>query len=240
MTEEKEKDYTKIPFKQRVLNAQNELKAPKNQYNSFGKYHYRSAEDILEAAKKVNGKYFLLLVIEDTVEQYNEHLFLKTTAKLKDVLSDEQLEVSALAKIPLAKKGMDDSQITGAASSYARKYCLNGLYCIDDTKDADSEEVQAQAKGKQPPKQPPTHDAAKSLIDSCQALAELINAKDGSQQTAKSVYAYFCNQVVGKEIPTSQLNMKQINDIQSKAAAMFAEYQAKWFKWRNIQGRLRS
>ena len=132
-----------------------------------------------------------------------------------------------MAKIPLAKKGMDDSQITGAASSYARKYCLNGLYCIDDTKDADSEEVQAQAKGKQPPKQPPTHDAAKSLIDSCQALAELINAKDGSQQTAKSVYAYFCNQVVGKEIPTSQLNMKQINDIQSKAAAMFAEYQAK-------------
>lgn len=227
MTEEKEKDYTKMPFKQRVLNAQNELKAPKNQYNSFGKYHYRSAEDILEAAKKVNGKYFLLLVIEDTVEQYNEHLFLKTTAKLKDVLSDEQLEVSALAKIPLVKKGMDDSQITGAASSYARKYCLNGLYCIDDTKDADSEEVQAQAKGKQPPKQPPTHDAAKALIDSCQALAELINAKDGSQQTAKSVYAYFCNQVVGKEIPTSQLNMKQIKDIQSKAAAMFIEYQAK-------------
>lgn len=226
MTEEKT-DYTKLPFKQRVLNAQNELKAPKNQYNSFGKYHYRSAEDILEAAKKVNGKYSLLLVIEDTVEQYNEHLFLKTTAKLKDVLSDEQLEVSALAKIPLAKKGMDDSQITGAASSYARKYCLNGLYCIDDTKDADSEEVQAQAKGKQPPKQPPTHDAAKALIDSCQALAELINAKDGSQQTAKSVYAYFCNQVVGKEIPTSQLNMKQIKDIQTKAAAMFAEYQAK-------------
>ncbi|CAI3293384.1 ERF family protein [Enterococcus cecorum] len=225
MTEEK--DYTKMPFKQRVLNAQNELKAPKNQYNSFGKYHYRSAEDILEAAKKVNGKYFLLLVIEDTVEQYNEHLFLKTTAKLKDVLSDEQLEVSALAKIPLAKKGMDDSQITGAASSYARKYCLNGLYCIDDTKDADSEEVQAQAKGKQLPKQPPIHDAAKALIDSCQALAELINAKDGSQQTAKSVYAYFCNQVVGKEIPTSQLNMKQIKDIQTKAAAMFAEYQAK-------------
>lgn len=227
MTEEKEKDYSNLPFKLRVLNAQNELKAPKNQYNSFGKYHYRSAEDILEAAKKVNGKYFLLLVIEDTVEQYNEHLFLKTTAKLKDVLSDEQLEVSALAKIPLAKKGMDDSQITGAASSYARKYCLNGLYCIDDTKDADSEEVQAQAKGKQPPKQPPTHDAAKALIDSCQALAELINAKDGSQQTAKSVYAYFCNQVVGKEIPTSQLNMKQIKDIQSKAAAMFIEYQAK-------------
>ena len=227
MTEEKEKDYTKLPFKQRVLNAQNELKAPKNQYNSFGKYHYRSAEDILEAAKKVNGKYFLLLVIEDTVEQYNEHLFLKTTAKLKDVLSDEQLEVSALAKIPLAKKGMDDSQITGAASSYARKYCLNGLYCIDDTKDADSEEVQAQAKGKQLPKQPPTHDAAKALIDSCQTLAELINAKDGSQQTAKSVYAYFCNQVVGKEIQTSQLNMKQIKDIQSKAAAMFNEYQAK-------------
>lgn len=89
----------------------------------------------------------------------------------------------------------------------------------------------AQAKGKQPPKQapkqPPTHDAAKALIDSCQALAELINAKDGSQQTAKSVYAYFCNQVVGKEIPTSQLNMKQIKDIQSKAAAMFNEYQAK-------------
>lgn len=232
MTEEKEKvDYSNLPFKLRVLNAQNELKAPKNQYNSFGKYHYRSAEDILEAAKKVNGKYLLLLVIEDTVEQYNEHLFLKTTAKLKDVLSDEQLEVSALAKIPLAKKGMDDSQITGAASSYARKYCLNGLYCIDDTKDADSEEVQAQAKGKQlpkqAPKQPPIHDAAKALIDSCQALAELINAKDGSQQTAKSVYAYFCNQVVGKEIPTSQLNMKQIKDIQSKAAAMFNEYQAK-------------
>lgn len=230
MTEEKEKvDYSKLPFKQRVLNAQNELKAPKNQYNKFGEFYYRSAEDILDAAKKVNSKYSLLLVIEDTVEQYNEHLFLRTTAKLKDVLSDEQLEVSALAKIPLVKKGMDDSQITGAASSYARKYCLNGLYCIDDTKDADSEEVQvqAQAKGKQSPKQAPTHDAAKALIDSCQALAELINAKDGSQQTAKSVYAYFCNQVVGKEIPTSQLNMKQIKDIQTKVSAMRVEYQAK-------------
>lgn len=231
MTEEvKEEqiDNSKIPFKKRLLMAQNELKAPKNQFNSFGKYHYRNAEDIENAAKKVNLKYDLLLVVTDDVVTVNGNNYIKATCRIIDVHSEEYIETHGFSREEAVKKGMDAMQITGATSSYARKYSLNGMYLIDDVKDADTDEYKKQTdKGKQSPKQPPTHDAAKALIDSCQALAELINAKDGSQQTAKSVYAYFCNQVVGKEIPTSQLNMKQIKDIQTKAAAMFAEYQAK-------------
>ena len=120
--------------------AQAELKAPKNQYNSFGKYSYRSCEDILEAAKPVCAKYGLLLTVSDEAVQIGERYYIKATACLYDAQgsSDEVMSASAFAREALDKKGMDDSQITGTASSYARKYALNGLFCIDDTKDADT------------------------------------------------------------------------------------------------------
>lgn len=122
--------------------AQAELKAPKNQYNSFGKYSYRSCEDILEAAKPVCAKYGLLLTVSDEIVHEGDRYYIKATACLYDAQggSDEVVSATAFAREALDKKGMDDSQITGTASSYARKYALNGLFCIDDTKDADTQD----------------------------------------------------------------------------------------------------
>lgn len=124
-----------IPFKQRVTMAQATLKAPKGQYNNFGKYKYRSAEDILEAVKPINNEFHLTLTINDEIVLIGERFYLKATANLADMHSNESLSVAAYAREPQAKKGMDESQITGGASSYARKYALNGLYLIDDTKE---------------------------------------------------------------------------------------------------------
>ena len=138
----------KLNIYQRLINAQTELKAPKGQYNSFGKYKYRSAEDILESVKPINAKHGLLLFIADkpiVVGDQNEWHYIEATVTLINVDNpNEVLTVTAQAREPLNKKGMDESQITGTASSYARKYALNGLYLIDDTKDADTDEYKQQ------------------------------------------------------------------------------------------------
>lgn len=135
-----EKGLRALSFKERLVLAQNELKAPKGQFNNFGKYKYRSAEDILEAVKPVNLKFSLTLTIKDDVVMVGNRIYIKATATLEDALSDEYTEVISLARESETKKGMDDSQVTGTASSYARKYALNGLYLIDDTKDSDTNE----------------------------------------------------------------------------------------------------
>lgn len=119
---------------ERLAVIQKTLKAPKNQFNGFGKYKYRSCEDILEGLKLVlNG---LVVTVEDDVQMVGDRVYIKSTATLTD--GENSITNSAFARESLTKKGMDDSQITGTASSYARKYALNGLFLIDDTKDADS------------------------------------------------------------------------------------------------------
>ena len=130
---------------EKLLNIQVELKCNKSQYNSFGKYKYRSCEDILEAIKPICKKYNCTLVLSDTLENIGERYYIKATALLIDTESEDDLEAhsisnTAYAREELEKKGMDGSQITGTASSYARKYALNGLFNIDDTKDADTDE----------------------------------------------------------------------------------------------------
>ena len=127
---------------EKLINAQAELKAPKGQYNSFGKYKYRSAEDILEAVKPINAKHGVLLTITDEPVLIGDWHYIKATATVTD--GSDSLVVTAYARESQTKKGMDDSQITGTASSYARKYALNGLYLIDDTKDADTDEYRNQ------------------------------------------------------------------------------------------------
>lgn len=118
---------------------QSELKAPKNQYNSFGKYNYRNCEDILEAVKPLCGKYKAVCTIGDEVTLIGERYYIKATARLIDVESPaDKIENTAYAREEAEKKGMDGSQVTGASSSYARKYALNGLFAIDDTKDSDT------------------------------------------------------------------------------------------------------
>lgn len=131
-------------FLKRVGMAQAELKAPKNQYNSFGKYNYRSCEDILESAKPINKKYGLVLLLTDKPVCIGQRYYIEATARLYDIESERFIEATASAREADTKKGMDDSQVTGTASSYARKYALNGLYNIDDTKDADTDAYKKQ------------------------------------------------------------------------------------------------
>lgn len=131
-------------FYKRVSKVQKELKAPKNQRNTFGNYNYRSCEDILEAAKPLLADNGLLLVVSDSIEEVSGRFYIKATAALYDTESDNVLINTAYAREEESKKGMDASQVTGTASSYARKYALNGLFCIDDTKDADTDEHKKQ------------------------------------------------------------------------------------------------
>lgn len=131
---------------EKLLFIQQELKAPKGQYNSFGKYKYRSCEDILEAVKPLCVKHDAALTITDELVLIGDRFYVAAHARLYDCETGDFHEVQAFAREPDDKKGMDSSQVTGTASSYARKYALNGLFCIDDTKDADTDEYKAQTE----------------------------------------------------------------------------------------------
>ena len=126
-------------IREKLLGIQASLKAPKGQTNKFGGYKYRSCEDILTALKPLLGEWECLIVISDEIIQVGERVYVKATAELLDI-NDPNSVVSAtgFAREAPVKKGMDDAQITGSASSYARKYALNGLFAIDDVKDADA------------------------------------------------------------------------------------------------------
>lgn len=133
---------------QKLNQVQVKLNAPKNQYNSFGKYSYRSCEDILEGLKPLLKEIGAVVTISDDIVIIGErtegvsNCYVKATATFIDMESGESVSVSALARHSDSKKGMDDAQVTGATSSYARKYALNGLFCIDDCKDPDAQEPQ--------------------------------------------------------------------------------------------------
>lgn len=127
-----------------LMAVQAELKAPKNQHNSFGKYDYRSAEDIIEAVKPLLKDNGLFLNMSDEVVLVGDRYYIKATVKVVDVVTGESVQTSALAREAAQKKGMDESQVTGTASSYARKYALNGLFAIDDNRDADTDEYARQ------------------------------------------------------------------------------------------------
>lgn len=137
----------KMSLKEKLINIQQDLKAPKGQYNSFGKYKYRSCEDILEAVKPLLKENKVVLTISDEVVEVGSRIYVRAAATITDSESDEHFTNVAWAREDESKKGMDGSQITGTASSYARKYCLNGLFLIDDTKDADTDEFQNTTNG---------------------------------------------------------------------------------------------
>jgi len=125
----------------KLAKVQKELSCPKNQFNSFGKYNYRSCEDILEGLKNVLAD--LVVTITDDIVMIGDRIYVKATVTVTD--GKESVSSSAFARESLTKKGMDDSQITGTASSYARKYALSGMFLIDDTKDADAADNSPQA-----------------------------------------------------------------------------------------------
>lgn len=155
------------------LNAvQSRMKAPKNLYNSFGKYKYRNAEGILEAFKPYGKELGLVLMLRDSIEEIGNRVYVKATATLYDIEDKTFVEVYAYAREADDKNGMDASQVTGATSSYARKYCLNGLFLLDDTKDADTDEYHQQTTQAKEQSKP-----QKATLTQVQALTELILKK---------------------------------------------------------------
>lgn len=140
-----------MEFIEKVVYVQSKLKAPKGQFNSFGKYRYRSCEDILEAVKPLLAEQGLILRLTDDIAYIGERYYVRARAVLSD--GNSTFESEAYAREDAEKKGMDGSQITGTASSYARKYALNGLFLIDDTKDADTDEHKKQSQAATEPQQ---------------------------------------------------------------------------------------
>lgn len=185
----------------RLARIQSDLKAPKGQRNSYGGYNYRSCEDILEAVKPLLAKEGLTLLIDDSIEQVGERYYVKATATLYDK-TGSCISNSALAREELTRKGMDASQITGATSSYARKYALNGLFAIDDTKDAD-----ATNKGQDEPKQAkePTKAQIMTNLGACKSLDEVkaLFATLSETLKADADIRALCNQIAKKTKQTA-------------------------------------
>lgn len=160
-----------------LIEIQKKLKAPKSQYNTFGKYNYRSAEDILEAVKPLLHEQNCTLTLSDDIVGVGNRLYVKATARLMNS-AGEVIETTAFAREDETKKGMDGSQITGSSSSYARKYALNGMFCIDDTKDADTRSPEQNTSKPTPtPKtasgKPDEFYMAKQEIESATSISEL-------------------------------------------------------------------
>lgn len=148
-------------FERRLIAVQRRLKAPKNQWNSFGKYSYRNCEDIFEGLKPLLEEYDLLLIMNNDIVFIEGYFYVKATATVKDPVTGSSISAVAFAREPTSKKGMDDSQVTGTASSYANKRALGNLFAIDDTKDADT------TQGQQKPKEPPAQGPFVARCESC-------------------------------------------------------------------------
>lgn len=166
---------------ERLIHIQGELKAPKSQENKFGGYKYRSCEDILEAVKPLLKKEKVTLTISDDIVEVGGRVYVKATATLSD--GEDTISTSAFAREAETKKGMDDSQITGSASSYARKYALNGLFAIDDTKDADA--TNTHGKG-----QTEAHKAIAELDNRPATAAQIMRIKDTIENIAGLLQYY--------------------------------------------------
>lgn len=173
---------------EKLMNIQSQLKAPRNQYNEFGNYNYRSCEDILEGVKPLLVANKATLILNDELIQIGERYYIKAVAKLVDIEKGESIEAAALARESESKKGMDSAQITGSTSSYARKYALNGLFCIDDTKDSDALPDIIPKKDKENGKKTETANknqtATDNQIKAIFAIAKNIGAKNETEVKA--------------------------------------------------------
>ncbi|EAB1586067.1 ERF family protein [Salmonella enterica subsp. enterica serovar Newport] len=189
-------------FYARLAEIQEHLNAPKNQYNSFGKYKYRSCEDILEGVKPLLKGLFLS--ISDEIVLIGDRYYVKATATITD--GENSHSASAIAREEENKKGMDAAQVTGATSSYARKYCLNGLFGIDDSKDADTDEHKQQQNAapakqtKSSPSSPAPEQVLKAFTEAAmqkntveelkQAFAKAWKMLEGTEEQAKAKDIY--------------------------------------------------
>ncbi len=206
-------------FLERVSLLITELKAPKSQRNNFGKYNYRSAEDILEAVKPLANNYGLVPKLSDEPVMIGDWHYIKATASIKDVKTGEEEIATAYAREPLAKKGMDESQITGTASSYARKYAMNGLYQIDDTKDADSDEYTEQVKQATP--KPITKTQQQALQKRSDEIAELAKLE------SKNFFDQITEKKIGYSVDISKINTEQLATLTRYLNELEKYYQGK-------------
>ena len=172
-------DTKKMGIYEKLMIVQQTLKAPKNQFNSFGKYHYRSCEDILEGLKPCLKEVKAAVTIDDEIIEMGGRVYVKATAHFHDAETGEMVVNTAFAREPETKTGMDLAQLTGATSSYARKYALNGLFMIDDNKDADTDEAkkESDARAKKQDKAK-TEEVEKKLIDETKQKALEMRCKD--------------------------------------------------------------
>ncbi len=174
-------------LREKLTSIQTSLKAPKGQFNSFGKYHYRSCEDILEALKSHLASTKTAIIINDEIIAVGTRIYVKATATLLDNESEETITATASARESEDKKGMDSSQLTGATSSYARKYALNGLFCIDDNKDADSSDNSKDDKKTKEQKQEQKQEQKEYKCEKCGKNFEEWTDKNGKTWTAGQV-----------------------------------------------------
>ncbi|MDO0919863.1 MULTISPECIES: ERF family protein [unclassified Enterococcus] len=206
-------------FLERVSLLITELKAPKSQRNNFGKYNYRSAEDILEAVKPLANNYGLVPKLSDEPVMIGDWHYIKATASIKDVKTGEVEIATAYAREPLAKKGMDESQITGTASSYARKYAMNGLYQIDDTKDADSDEYTEQVKQATP--KPITKSQQEALQKRSDEIAKMAKLE------SKNFFDQITEKKIGYSVDISKVNTEQLGTLTRYLNELEKYYQGK-------------
>ena len=160
-----------MTIKEKLSCIQSEMNVPKNLYNKFGNYNYRNAETILENAKPVCKKYRTTLTIRDEIHVIGDRYYIEAIAELTDWDSPEVIKVNAFAREAVTKKGMDEAQITGSTSSYARKYALKGLFDLDDNKDPDTEEYKNQQVEQQPNKDKQREELLKRYAKGYKALA---------------------------------------------------------------------
>ncbi len=160
---------------EKLAAVQSALKAPKGQFNSFGKYKYRSCEDIVESVKPLLKQNGLLLTMSDEIVMVADRIYVKATATIIDTSEGKEVSVTAFAREEETKKGMDGSQVTGASSSYARKYALNGIFAIDDTKDSDSTNT-GDSPVQEAPKEIPKKTLRQQLIARLHELGIDVNA----------------------------------------------------------------
>lgn len=206
-------------FLERVSLLITELKAPKSQRNNFGKYNYRSAEDILEAVKPLANNYGLVPKLSDEPVMIGDWHYIKATASIKDVKTGEEEIATAYAREPLAKKGMDESQITGTASSYARKYAMNGLYQIDDTKDADTDEYTEQVKQATP--KPITKMQQQALQKRSDEIAKMAKLE------SKNFFDQITEKKIGYSVDISKVNTEQLGTLTRYLNELEKYYQGK-------------
>ncbi len=212
---------------EKLQHVQSGLKAPKNQYNKFGNYYYRNCEDIQEAAKPLLQEVKAALVVGDELVMIGDRYYIRATARFVDCESGETVENTAYAREEQEKKGMDVSQVTGSTSSYARKYALNGLFCIDDVKDADNQDNtagkgtkgSAKTSGKQEAGKPENRKQSPSAAPPAQA-AEADKVTPAMIESVKTMVDKYSTKGLKME---KILKMYSIKDIAEMSVAQYKD-----------------